>query len=97
MFKRIVKLTFEPEKIDQFIAIFEEKKDKIRNAPGCHHLELWQSKQDPNVFFTYSIWEKETDLENYRHSDLFKNTWVETKKLFGGKPEAWSIDMLQVL
>ncbi len=93
MFKRFVKLTFVPEKVESFLALFAETRNQIRHFPGCHHLELLQDRQQPHVFFTYSIWESEQALEDYRHSDLFRNTWQKTKQLFGDKPQAWSLDV----
>lgn len=93
MIKRIVKLTFHPEHIDAFKQIFEDSKHKIRARKGCHHLELWQGKNDPNIFFTYSFWTSEDDLNAYRYSDLFKATWAKTKVLFSDKPEAWSVEV----
>ena len=94
MFVRIVKLSFHQEHIPAFLENFEENKDKIRNAPGNRLLELYQDKDNPDLFFTYSYWENEADLENYRHSELFKNVWSFTKKLFNDKPQAWSADKL---
>ena len=91
---RLVKLTFLPEKVEEFLLLFEERKEIIRRFPGCRHLELWRSKKEPNVFFTYSLWERETDLEEYRQSDFFKTTWKKTKSLFSRPPEAWSVDKL---
>lgn len=93
MIKRIVKLTFQEDKVEDFIQIFEESKNKIRQFPGCQHLELWHARQPSNVFFTYSYWDSEDDLNNYRYSDLFRATWAKTKILFADKPEAWSVDM----
>lgn len=93
MIKRIVKLTFKTSEIDSFKAIFEAKRDKIREFPGCEHLELWQDIDQPNIFFTYSYWNEPADLEKYRYSEFFKSTWKETKVLFDGKPEAWSISV----
>lgn len=94
MIKRIVKLSFKPEKVAEFLDIFENSKNKIRQFPGCHHLELWRCKAPDNVFFTYSFWESEQDLNAYRHSDLFRVTWSKTKQLFNDKPEAWSVEVL---
>jgi len=94
MFVRIVKMSFQPEHVETFLAIFEAKKQSIRNNPGCRLLELYRGKQDANIFFTYSYWDTEEDLENYRNSELFKNVWAETKILFNDKPEAWSVDKL---
>ena len=92
MFTRIVKMTFKPEKITVFEQQFQSIKEKIRNQPGCHSVVLFQDKSDSNIFFTYSIWSETSDLERYRNSEFFKNTWQKTKLLFDGKPEAWSLD-----
>ena len=94
MFVRIVKMSFDPLKIDEFLANFDAKKQYIRSFNGCEFLELYRDKENPNVFFTYSYWKSEADLDNYRHSELFKNVWAQTKVLFNGKPEAWSVDKL---
>lgn len=94
MFVRIVKMSFHEENIPKFLENFELMKEKIRNAPGNRLLELYQDKNNPEIFFTYSYWETETDLENYRNSELFYDVWQFTKKLFNDKPEAWSVDKL---
>ncbi|WP_084426839.1 antibiotic biosynthesis monooxygenase [Aequorivita capsosiphonis] len=92
MFTRIVKMEFEKENIPVFLANFEVIKEKIRNFPGCSFLELYQDKSDKAIFFTYSRWNAESDLENYRNSDLFKKVWSETKPLFRARAAAWSVD-----
>lgn len=97
MFVRIVKLSFQPEKIDTFLSNFKNDKNNIRNFKGCRLLELYRDKTNTNVFFTYSYWETEQDLENYRNSDLFKGIWAKTKIFFNDKPEAWSVDKLASL
>jgi len=87
-------MSFHPQNIPAFLENFELMKDKIRNAPGNRLLELYQDKNNPEIFFTYSFWEQESDLENYRNSELFYDVWQFTKKLFNDKPEAWSVDKL---
>ena len=94
MFIRIVKMSFHEENIPAFLENFEIMKEKIRNAEGNRYLELYQDKNNPCLFFTYSFWETEEDLENYRRSALFDEVWRFTKKLFNDKPEAWSVDRL---
>lgn len=94
MFVRIVKMSFHEDKIPAFMENFDGVKDKIRNAPGNRFLELYQDKENKSIFFTYSYWETEADLENYRQSELFNTVWSFTKKLFNAKPEAWSLDKL---
>ncbi|MEM1327444.1 MAG: antibiotic biosynthesis monooxygenase family protein [Bacteroidota bacterium] len=94
MIKRIVKLTFQPDQIDTFIQIFEDSQPNILAMPGCSHLELWRAVDDSNVLFTYSYWESEDDLNNYRQSDFFKATWAKTKALFAERAEAWSVEVV---
>jgi hypothetical protein len=92
MIKRIVKMTFQANKIEIFKVLFEARKEQIRGFNGCEYLELLQNVNQPNIFFTYSFWNSETDLNAYRDSELFKDTWAKTKVLFDEKPEAWSVD-----
>lgn len=94
MFVRIVKLSIAKEHIKEFLSNFENNKTKIRHFEGCQFLELYQDKTNTNVFFTYSYWDSETDLERYRQSELFKNVWSKTKPLFNDKPQAWSVDKI---
>jgi len=91
MLIRIVKMTFEPSKVDDFLAVFEESKEKIRAMKGCSHLELLQDYNLPNSFSTYSYWENEEALNDYRNSGLFKEVWTKTKILFSDKPIAFSL------
>lgn len=97
MFVRIVKMSFHEEKVADFLANFDEVKHHIRNFPGNRFLELYRDKDNPSVFFTYSYWEDEADLERYRQSELFNEVWDFTKKLFNDKPQAWSVDKLVTL
>lgn len=94
MFVRIVKLSFHEKNIPLFLENFDIMKHKIRNANGNRLLELYQDKTNKSVFFTYSYWETEQDLENYKNSELFNDVWTFTKKLFNDKPEAWSVDKM---
>jgi heme-degrading monooxygenase HmoA len=97
MLVRIVKLSFHQDKIPAFLENFELVKNQIRNFPGNRLLELYQDKTNASIFFTYSYWESEEDLENYRKSELFTEVWDFTKKLFNDKPEAWSVDKVDRL
>lgn len=94
MITRIVKLTFRPEEVPAFLEIFEGSKNAIRNFPGCRHLELLRADF---IFFTYSRWDDESALEQYRNSKLFQGTWARTKALFAARPEAWTVESLAML
>tara|TARA_R100000353_G_scaffold53405_1_gene42716 strand:- start:17762 stop:18034 length:273 start_codon:yes stop_codon:yes gene_type:complete len=87
-------MEFKAENVTAFLENFETVKDKIRNFPGCEFLELYRDKNEETIFFTYSRWNDETHLENYRHSELFKEVWSKTKPMFRHKAQAWSVDTL---
>ena len=87
-------MSFDPAKIDEFLGNFDSVQEKIRNFEGSNFLELYRDQNNTNIFFTYSYWDSETDLNKYRNSDLFKSVWANTKPLFNDKPEAWSVDKL---
>lgn len=91
MLVRLVKLTIEKEHIETFKAHFDAVKEKIRSFDGNLHVELLQDMNNPQVFFTYSHWENENALENYRQSAFFDDVWRYTKTLFSDKAEAWSV------
>jgi heme-degrading monooxygenase HmoA len=97
MFIRIVKMRFHEATIAAFLSNFEEVKNHIRNFEGNQFLELYQDKNDPCLFFTYSYWDNEAALEKYRNSTLFNEVWSYTKTLFSDKPEAWSVERLVTL
>jgi hypothetical protein len=91
MIIRIVKMSFHPEKVNEFLTLFAENKLHIRHFEGCSHLQLLNDVNQPTTFFTYSHWDNEQSLENYRHSELFNRVWNKTKVLFANKPQAWSL------
>jgi quinol monooxygenase YgiN len=91
MLLRIVRMTFRPDALPRFEAIFEGSRAQIRAFPGCLHLELLHDPDVPNVRVTLSHWESGAALEAYRHSDLFRTTWAATKLLFADKPLAFSL------
>ncbi len=94
MINRIVKMTFRKEHTEDFIRFTSEINDVIKSQEGCLHLSILQDKKHPEIFFTYSCWNSEKDLENYRKSEFFNAIWPETKKWFADKPEAWSTEIV---
>lgn len=91
MIIRIVQMEFEEKRVPEFLKIFAASRNKIKSFPGCTHLQLLQCEADPSVFFTYSHWNGEGDLDAYRNSDLFRGVWRNTRKLFRSAPKAWSL------
>ena len=94
MIVRVVKMKFHPELEQQFLGVFHHSAEKIREFEGCLKMNLLKVESDQLIFMTISHWNSEKDLENYRHSDLFKNTWKSVKALFSGPPEAWTLKIV---
>ncbi|MCK4764381.1 MAG: antibiotic biosynthesis monooxygenase [Candidatus Aminicenantes bacterium] len=91
MITRIVKMTFREARAADFQEFVLTIKDRIRNFAGCQHLEILQDIHNRNIFFSYSRWESEDALDNYRSSDFFQGTWTKTKAWFSAKAEAWTV------
>lgn len=91
MITRIVKMTFREENVNDFREFTGTIKDRIRRFSGCEHLAFFQDIHKKNIFFTYSHWRSEKDLDNYRNSDFFRETWTQARTWFADKPEAWSL------
>lgn len=92
MIIRIVKLQFETEKVQDFLSLFDTVVTKVNSFPGCYQMYMVRDIQNPNLFFTYSQWENETALTNYRNSELFQSIWPTIKPWFSQKAEAWSTE-----
>lgn len=90
-------MTFQEDKIKDFLVIFNHSKDKIRGFEGCQHLELLRDKNNHNVMLTYSYWLSEEHLNTYRSSEIFKTTWAASKVLFSEKPVAFSSERVEVV
>jgi quinol monooxygenase YgiN len=83
---------FRPESVSTFLALFANVHPQISNFEGCTGVTLLRDINTPGIFFTYSHWQSPTHLEAYRHSELFRNTWSQTKSFFAEKAEAWSVE-----
>lgn len=97
MIHRIVIMTFKPEMVETFMEVFDASKFHIRNFPGCCGLKLLKTTNKTGQLSTFSLWESEEALNNYRNSALFIETWAKTKILFSEKPVAFSTVVLREL
>lgn len=91
MITRIVKLEFQEDRIDEFLDFFETIKHVVNNFEGCIGMKLYQDIDRPNLVMTYSHWNSEDDLNNYRDSDAFGQIWPNIKPWFSAKPQAWTV------
>ena len=91
MILRIVKMNVKSGHVDDFIAVFQNVKDKILLQDGCVSLRLFSDANTPNVIFTVSKWTSQEALEAYRSTSFFKNTWMKVKLYFDGPTQVWSL------
>ncbi len=91
MIIRIVKMTFKPECVEEFLSYFDTIKSKIESVDGCSNVELLKDDKENNVFFTYSHWKSLDHLDDYRNSELFDDIWPKVKEMFSEKPQAHSL------
>lgn len=82
------------EEAETFKSYFATVCDIIRSQEGCNSLQAWQDIHQPAVFFTYSIWNGEEDLNRYRDSAFFLKFWKTVKPWFAAKAEVWTFDKI---
>lgn len=97
MIVRVVKMTFQNESVPPFLTFLSEYTSQIRATAGCRYLQILRDKDNPNLLVTLSHWDSEQDLNNYRHSELFKLVWAKTKINFSEPPEAYSLTAVETL
>jgi len=96
MIVRIVKISLLPGKRTAFMSLFGQVSPAIRNFKGCLDVKLLKDIGDDGIAFTYSLWQSEKDLEDYRRSELFNGVWSKAKLLFDKKAEAWSLEEINI-
>jgi len=92
MITRIVKLEFQEDRTAEFLSFFDTINHIVNEFPGCFGMKLYQDIDRPNVIMTYSHWQSQEDLNNYRNSEAFGQIWPKIKPWFEKKPEAWSVE-----
>jgi|688.fasta_scaffold743394_2 quinol monooxygenase YgiN len=94
MIIRIVKLTLLPEKINDFVDVFNESNETIKQFEGCLSAILVKDMHQENVVFTISEWTDEAALNAYRASAFFEGVWTKAKATFAEKASAWSVERI---
>lgn len=92
--ERIVKMTFKDAHCREFESYFNTIQNQVGEQPGCHGVKLLKDKSGAGIYFTYSVWNEQQDLDRYRKTELFGQVWPKVKAWFKEKPEAWSTEIL---
>jgi quinol monooxygenase YgiN len=88
----MVCMTFRPEAVGAFLAIWEESRASIRAQPGCIEVQLYKDHTASEVYYTLSRWATMSDLDAYRRSGVFGAVWPKTKALFAVPAQTFSLD-----
>lgn len=98
MIARIVHLFIDKKNEQDFLDMFSEKKQLIRNFEGCHYLNLLSKDHGTYVqFSTFSHWRSQKDLDKYREGNVFGQVWPQTKQWMVKKPQAESFELVENL
>jgi hypothetical protein len=84
-------MTFAPDKVDQFLAHFDEAAPHIRSVSGLSGtLSSGRARRPPPYAPPIASGKRAEALDEYRDSDLFRRTWSTVKPLFAERPRARS-------
>lgn len=89
---RIVRMDFDPSKVEEFDEMFVRFETRIVAQEGCRKVLLLKSTENPTERTTISWWEDEASLHAYRSSSLFGEVWPLTKSKFQSDPIAWTLE-----
>ena len=90
MIYRVVTLHIRAEEALFFEDFFRRQKPAIESFAGCRRVQLLRHTTTAATYYTLSEWDSEADLEAYRQSAFFAETWRITKSLFEEKAGAFS-------
>lgn len=85
-------MQFKEECVKDFLKVFEERKSKIESFEGCSQVNVFQNIHNSCNCYTISLWESEEHLNQYRDSEMFKDTWKLVKAMFSDKATAYSLE-----
>jgi len=93
MIVRMVRMTFKPEEASRFVALYTNVSPKIKATKGCLAVGLYHDVEAEFTYATISEWESKEDLEAYRQSEFFKETWAKVKLMQSSRAVAHSYEI----
>jgi len=96
MIKRIVRLTVRDEaSMEAFRNIYAERNPFKNGVQGCMSVKIMKDVTEENIYYIVSHWDRPEDLEAYRQSDYFKETWPMVKAQLATRAEAFSMTEIE--
>jgi len=97
MIKRIVRLTMKDAAAKvSFQEIYRSRNPLKNGVKGCREVKVMKDVNDDNVYYTVSTWEHNDDLEAYRASEYFAETWPMVKAQLSKRAEAFSMTETEI-
>ena len=92
MIIRVVKIPIKDASINSFIKRIPIISNEVRRVSGCIHNDIFRDKMKENIFYSYTIWNSDEDIEKYLGSQYYKDIWGDLWDYFEGTPKSWKID-----
>lgn len=77
-----------------FAKIYANRNPFTKKVKGCLEVKVMKDADHDDVIYTVSLWEAKEDLEAYRNSNYFAETWPMVKKQLAKRAEAFSLEEL---
>lgn len=85
-------MTVKEQYIDSFRKRVPVISNEVRRVSGCMHNDIFRDRNNDNIFYSYTIWSSEEDIERYLKSMYYKEIWGDIWDYFKKEPMAWKID-----
>lgn len=94
MITRIVKMSVKKDKVKDFVRYFEKYNEEIKIFDGCEHHDFLEDKNDASVFFTYTTWKSERQIERYRRSETHRLHKQKLQEFYEKDDSAWTVEKI---
>ncbi len=91
MILRVVKMKVDLRKIDAFKLFMDNLHDEKLRLAGCLHFDYFNERQNPSIYYSYTIWEHEKYLKQYKKTEFSKEVLQTLRDLCVEEPQAWTI------
>ena len=96
MITRIVRLTVKDDASKEAFRNIYQRRNPFKNGvKGCKAVNIMRDVMHKNIYYTVSQWDSVDDLEAYRKSDYFKETWPMVKAQLSQRAEAFSMTEIE--
>lgn len=78
--------------IVKFRDTFTNYQSQIKDFKGCMQHDIFCDKEKEEIYYSYTIWDSEKNLNKYRKSTLLKEINTNIIQYCSKDPQAWTID-----